>query len=88
VTTGSPLGTSMATLTEPVKGRTTLEERGATQRGGATPGVEICKHQNGSQTTHGLIRLVDITDKIIFLVGSVEEINKVKDIPYVAKYSF
>merc|ERR1712192_97403 len=34
VTTGSPLGISIATLMEPVKGRTTLEERGATQQVG------------------------------------------------------
>merc|ERR1712192_15579 len=78
VTTGSPLGISIATLMEPVKGRTTLEERGATQQVGATPGVEICKPQNDSQTTHGLIRLVDITDDIIFLVGSVEESIKLR----------
>merc|ERR1711936_413678 len=68
-TTDSLSGTSMATLMEPVKGRTTLAEHGATQRGGATPGVEICKPQSGSQTTRGLIRLVDIMDKIIFLVA-------------------
>merc|ERR550525_1383237 len=68
-TTDSLSGTSMATLMEPVKGRTTRVEHGATQRGGATPDVEICKPQSGSQTTRGLIRLVDIMDKIIFLVA-------------------
>merc|ERR1719350_1125468 len=51
VTTDSPSETSMGTHMEPVEGRTTREGPGATQRGGATPAVEICKPQNGFQAT-------------------------------------
>merc|ERR1719350_21602 len=71
VTTDSPSETSMGTHMEPVEGRTTREGPGATQRGGATPAVEICKPQNGFQATRGLIGPVDIMDKI-FLLGSVK----------------
>merc|ERR1712173_108502 len=74
VTTDSHSETSMGTLMEPAKGRTTRVEPGATQRDGATLAVEICKRQSDSQTTHGLTRPVDTMDKIIFLVGSVNEI--------------
>merc|ERR1712110_315494 len=74
VTTDSHSETSMGTLMEPAKGRTTRVEPGATQRDGATPAVEICKRQSDSQTTRGLTRPVATMDKIIFLVGSVNEI--------------
>merc|ERR1712150_180960 len=47
VTTDSPLETSMGTPMELVKGRTTLVERGATQLGGETLVVEICKLLKG-----------------------------------------
>ena len=60
-------------------GRTTRGGPGATPRAGATPGVGICKPQNVFQATRGLIGPVGIMDKINFLFGSVEEINKVKD---------
>merc|ERR1711971_891673 len=76
VTTDSPSETSMGTHMEPVEGRTTRGGPGATPLGGATPAVEICKPQKGSQATLGLIGPVGIMDKIIFLLGSVEEINK------------
>merc|ERR1712212_762721 len=56
VTTDSHSETSMGTLMEPAKGRTTRVEPGATQRDGATLAVEICKRQSDSQTTHGLTR--------------------------------
>merc|ERR1712130_985938 len=47
VTTDSHLETSMGTRMELVKGRTTLVERGATQLGGETLVVEICKLLKG-----------------------------------------
>merc|ERR1719382_1174620 len=62
VTTDSPSETSMETRMEPVKGQTTRGGHGATQRGGATLAAEICKPQNGSQATRGLIGPVDIVD--------------------------
>merc|ERR1712107_761614 len=49
VTTDSPSATSMETRTELVEGRTTLEERGATQLDGETLAVEICKPRKGFQ---------------------------------------
>merc|ERR1719305_1224728 len=79
VTTGSPSETSMGTHMEPVEGRTTRGGPGATPLGGATLDVGICKPRNGSQATRGLIGPVGIMDKMIFLLGSVEGINKVKD---------
>ena len=60
-------------------GRTTRGGPGATPRGGATLDVEICKPQNGSQATRGLIGPVGIMDKMILILGSVEEINKVTE---------
>ena len=45
-------------------GRTTLVERGATQLGGETLVVEICKLLKGFPATHGLIGPVDITDNL------------------------
>jgi len=65
VTTDSPLETSMGTRMELVKGRTTLVERGATQLGGETLVVEICKLLKGFPATHGLIGPVDITDNLL-----------------------
>merc|ERR1712154_667800 len=62
VTTDSPSETSTETRMEPVKGQTIRGGPGATQRGGATLAVEICKPQNGSQATRGLIGPVDIVD--------------------------
>merc|ERR1712107_965673 len=56
--------TSMGTRTELVEGRTTLEERGATQPVGGTLAVEICKPRKGFQTTRGLTGPVDITDDL------------------------
>merc|ERR1719237_1963322 len=79
VTTDSPSETSMGTHMEPVEGRTTRGGPGATPRGGVTLDVGICKPQNVFQATRGLIGPVGIMDKINFLFGSVEEINKVKD---------
>merc|ERR1719237_1913996 len=79
VTTDSPSETSMGTHMEPVEGRTTRGGPGATPRGGVTLDVGICKPRNGFQATRGLIGPVGIMDKINFLFGSVEEINKVKD---------
>merc|ERR1719237_841784 len=79
VTTDSPSETSMGTHMEPVEGRTTRGGPGATPLGGATLDVGICKPRNGSQATRGLIGPVGIMDKMIFLLGSVEGINKVKD---------
>merc|ERR1712037_991742 len=76
VTTDSPSETSMGTHMEPVEGRTTRGGPGATPRGGATLAVEICKPQNVFQATRGLTGPVGIMDKINFLFGSVEEINK------------
>merc|ERR1712226_581199 len=70
VTTDSPLETSMGTRMELVKGRTTLVERGATQLGGETLVVEICKLQRGFPATHGLIGPVDITDNLPFGSGN------------------
>jgi len=64
-TTDSPLETSMGTHMELVKGRTTLVERGATQLGGETLVVEICKLLKGFPATHGLIGPVDITDNLL-----------------------
>merc|ERR1712233_284387 len=64
VTTDSHLETSMGTRMELVKGRTTLVERGATQLGGETLVVEICKLLKGFPATHGLIGPVDITDNL------------------------
>merc|ERR1711862_890501 len=64
-TTDSPLETSMGTRMELVKGRTTLVERGATQLGGETLVVEICKLLKGFPATHGLIGPVDITDNLL-----------------------
>ena len=43
-------------------GRTTLVERGATQLGGETLVVEICKLLKGFLATHGLMGHVDLTD--------------------------
>merc|ERR1712183_1197981 len=77
VTTDYPSETSMGTHMEPVEGRTTRGGPGATPLGGATPAVEICKPQNVSQATRGLIGPVGIMDKMILILGSVEEINKV-----------
>merc|ERR1719305_1905748 len=79
-TTDYPSETSMGTHMEPVEGRTTQGGPGATPRAGATPGVGICKPQNGSQATRGLIGPVGIMDKMILTLGSVEEINKVTEI--------
>merc|ERR1719264_1143239 len=80
VTTDYPSETSMGTHMEPVEGRTTRGGPGATPLGGATPAVEICKPQKGSQATRGLIGPVGIMDKMILILGSVEEINKVTEI--------
>merc|ERR1719222_377291 len=80
VTTDSPSETSMGTHMEPVEGRTTRGGPGATPRGGATPAVEICKPRKGSQATRGLIGPVGIMEKMILILGSVEEINKVTEI--------
>merc|ERR1719222_1408861 len=80
VTTDYPSETSMGTHMEPVEGRTTRGGPGATPRAGATPAVEICKPQKGSQATRGLIGPVGIMDKMILILGSVEEINKVTEI--------
>merc|ERR1719222_1867686 len=60
-------------------GRTTRGGPGATPRAGATPGVGICKPQNVFQATRGLIGPVGIMDKMILILGSVEEINKVTE---------
>merc|ERR1719222_440200 len=79
-TTDSRSETSMGTHMEPVEGRTTRGGPGATPLGGATPAVEICKPQKGSQATRGLIGPVGIMDKMILILGSVEEINKVTEI--------
>merc|ERR1719237_1390054 len=79
VTTDSPSETSMGTHMEPVEGRTTRGGPGATPLGGATPAVEICKPRNGFQATRGLIGPVGIMDKMILILGSVEEINKVTE---------
>merc|ERR1719222_172236 len=79
VTTDSPSETSMGTHMEPVEGRTTRGGPGATPLGGATPAVEICKPQNVFQATRGLIRPVGIMDKMILILGSLEEINKVTE---------
>merc|ERR1719500_1664884 len=79
VTTDYPSETSMGTHMEPVEGRTTRGGPGATPRGGATPGVGICKPQNVFQATRGLIGPVGIMDKMILILGSVEEINKVTE---------
>merc|ERR1719151_46084 len=79
VTTDYPSETSMGTHMEPVEGRTTRGGPGATPLGGATPAVEICKPQKGSQATRGLIGPVGIMDKMILILGSVEEINKVTE---------
>merc|ERR1712037_853483 len=75
VTTGSPSETSMGTHMEPVEGRTTRGGPGATPLGGPTLDVGICKPRNGSQATRGLIGPVGIMDKMIFVLGSLEEIN-------------
>merc|ERR1712198_231322 len=80
VTTDSRSEISMETLMEPAKGRTTQAEPGATQRVGPTLAVEICKPQRDSQTIRGLTRPVATMDRIIFLLGSVNEINKLKNI--------
>merc|ERR1719500_2312568 len=79
VTTDYPSETSMGTHMEPVEGRTTRGGPGATPLGGATPAVEICKPQKGTQATRGLIGPVGIVDKMILILGSVEEINKVTE---------
>merc|ERR1719167_1080677 len=79
VTTDSRSETSMGTLMEPAKGRTTRVEPGATQRVGPTLAVEICKPQRDSQTIRGLTRPVATMDKIIFFVRSVNESNKLKN---------
>merc|ERR1719264_2352189 len=79
VTTDYPSETSMGTHMEPVEGRTTRGGPGATPRAGATPGVGICKPQNVFQATRGLIGPVGIMDKMILILGSVEEINKVTE---------
>merc|ERR1719167_430943 len=79
VTTDSRSETSMGTLMELAKGRTTRAEPGATQRVGPTLAVEICKPQRDSQTIRGLTRPVATMDKIIFFVRSVNESNKLKN---------
>merc|ERR1719507_2825998 len=79
VTTDYPSETSMGTHIEPVEGRTTRGGPGATPLGGATPAVEIFKPQNVFQATRGLIRPVGIMDKMILILGSLEEINKVTE---------
>merc|ERR550532_1007223 len=79
VTTDYPSETSMGTHMEPVEGRTTRGGPGATRLGGATPDVGICKPQNVFQATRGLIGPVGIMDKMILILGSVEEINKVTE---------
>merc|ERR1719175_261756 len=79
VTTDSRSETSMGTLMELAKGQTTQAEPGATQRVGPTLAVEICKPQRDSRTIRGLTRPVATMDKIIFLVGSVNESNKLKN---------
>merc|ERR1719458_1840811 len=79
VTTDYPSETSMGTHMEPVEGRTTRGGPGATPRAGATPAVGICKPQNVFQATRGLIGPVGIMDKMILILGSVEEINKVTE---------